>query len=457
MAEIRNEPSIKSSLELRLNGQRLSEETRWLKDIIQARLKNGKVGFEELMESFPAPSVNGNNYFDLFVTAHELTTAERLLLILSIIPAYRPEVLDQFLKKEGNTITPYREGLGGEIDKKLGYFAPSVKTFFFLIAGDNEQDYTEQWYILTEENKLVRKQIIYFPEIGGGEERLLTSRLKVASEYFNHILFGKAPYLEFSTDFPVKLLTTDQEWEDLIVEPHVIDQLEDFIDWYEQKPSINHRDPSVKEGYLALFYGPPGTGKTMTAALLGRRCNLPVYRIDVSLIVSKWVGETGKNIKKLFEKVKQRECILFFDEADSLFGARTGVDDAQDKYANQEVATLLMEIEEYKGMCILATNLEKNIDRAFRRRLQSQILFERPNASLRRRLWEQYLPNGFELHEHIDLDKVAKRMDVTGANIRNIYKMCAAKSSRRKDYIINGNKELVHYARLELWKEGRLL
>jgi SpoVK/Ycf46/Vps4 family AAA+-type ATPase len=133
------------------------------------------------------------------------------------------------------------------------------------------------------------------------------------------------------------------------------------------------------------------------------------------------------------------------------------VEDAQDKYSNQEIATLLMEIEEYKGMCILATNLEKNIDKAFRRRLQSQILFERPSAALRRKLWEQYLPQGFILHEHIDLEKVAKRMDVTGANIRNIYKMCAAKANKRGDRVINGNTEMVHYTRLELWKEGRLL
>jgi SpoVK/Ycf46/Vps4 family AAA+-type ATPase len=93
----------------------------------------------------------------------------------------------------------------------------------------------------------------------------------------------------------------------------------------------------------------------------------------------------------------------------------------------------------------------------FRRRLQSQIYFDRPSAALRRKLWEQYLPKGFQLHENIDLEKVAKRIDATGANIRNIYKMCAAKSARRKDYVINGNNELVHYARLELWKEGRLL
>lgn len=350
-----------------------------------------------------------------------------------------------------------RDGLGGEIDKKLGYFNPSVKTFMFLVAGENEVEYLNQWYLLTEENILIKKQIVFFTELGPGEQRLLTSKLKLASEYFNHIVFGKAPYLEFSSDFPVTVLSSVHEWKDLIVEPYILEQLEDFVDWYNQKYYIRDLDPEIKEGYLALFYGPPGTGKTMTAALLGQRCNLPVYRIDVSLIVSKWVGETGKNIKKLFEKVKQRDCIQFFDEADSLFGTRTGVSDAQDKYANQEIATLLLEIEDYKGMSILATNLEKNIDKAFRRRLQSQVYFERPSASLRRKLWEQYLPKGFTLHEHIDLEKVAKRMDVTGANIRNIYKMCAAKASKRGDLIIHGNSEMVHYARLELWKEGRIL
>jgi AAA+ superfamily predicted ATPase len=444
------------SSSLRRNGDRLSKEIQWLEDFINVRLQNRTSTIEELAQSCPYPVDNEETFYEDFVNSYQLSIEERLLLILALVQVYFPEKLDAFLKREGAHLMQY-SGVGGEVDKKLAYFNPTVKTFMFLIAGENLEEYTEQLYNLVEQNILIEKQIVYFNESVPGEERLLTSKIKIASEYFNHIVFGKPPLLEFSTDFPVNLLTTDQEWDELIVEPHVLDQLEDFVDWHQQKDIIHKNDESVKQGYLALFYGPPGTGKTMAASLLGKRCNLPVYRIDVSMIISKWVGETGKNIKRLFSKVKQRECILFFDEADSLFGARTGVDDAQDKYSNQEIATLLMEIEEYKGMSILATNLERNIDKAFRRRLQSQIFFDRPAAALRRRLWEQYMPQGFTLHEHIDLDKVARRMDVTGANIRNIYKMCAAKAAKRQDFTINGNKELVHYARLEMWKEGRLL
>ncbi|HVD96937.1 MAG TPA: ATP-binding protein [Cytophagaceae bacterium] len=447
----------KLSLDLQHNGIRLSEEMQWLENVINTRLQHRSASFEEIVQSCPCPIGKEETFYENFVNANLLNPEERLLLILSLMPSHRPEMLDAFIKKEGAGITLQGSGIGGEIDKKLGYFTPSVKTYMFLVAGDNEGNYIEQWYKLTEENILLKRHIVYFTEIGSGEDRLLTSRLKLSSEFQNHIVFGKEPLLEFSTDFPVKLLRTDQEWKELVVEPHVLDQLEDFVDWHQQKLIINDLDSSVKQGYLALFYGPPGTGKTMAASLLGKRCNLPVYRIDVSMIVSKWVGETGKNIKRLFDKVKQRDCILFFDEADSLFGARTGVEDAQDKYSNQEIATLLMEIEEYKGMSILATNLDRNIDRAFRRRLQSQVLFERPGAALRRKLWEQYLPEGFSLHENIDLEKVARRMDVTGANIRNIYKMCAAKAVKRRDFVINGNRDLVHYTRLELWKEGRLL
>ncbi len=134
----------------------------------------------------------------------------------------------------------------------------------------------------------------------------------------------------------------------------------------------------LKPGYKILFYGPPGTGKTMTAALIGRECNMPVCKIDLSMAVSKYVGETEKNLELIFAHVKDKDWILFFDEADALFRKRTEVKDVHDRYANQEIAFLLQRLEDYPGLAILAGNFKSNIDQAFIRRFQSVIHFPLP-------------------------------------------------------------------------------
>ena len=134
----------------------------------------------------------------------------------------------------------------------------------------------------------------------------------------------------------------------------------------------------LRPGYRALFHGPPGTGKTMSAALLGRLTNREVYRIDLSLVVSKYIGETEKNLARVFDRAQQQGWILFFDEADALFGKRSEVSDAHDRYANIEVAYLLQRLETYDGLVVLATNLQRNIDPAFLRRISVAVDFVAP-------------------------------------------------------------------------------
>ena len=138
------------------------------------------------------------------------------------------------------------------------------------------------------------------------------------------------------------------------------------------------------KGVIFLFYGPPGTGKTLTAGLLGNELEIDVYKVDISMVVSKYIGETEKNLELLFARAADKGWILFFDEADALFGKRTGVRDAHDKYANQEVSFLLQRIEDFNGLIILATNMKNNIDDAFIRRFNSIIRFPLPNAEERK-------------------------------------------------------------------------
>lgn len=141
-----------------------------------------------------------------------------------------------------------------------------------------------------------------------------------------------------------------------------IKEIETWLKYNDRLLEIWNLKGKIKPGYRVLFHGPPGTGKTLTACLLGKYTNRNVYRIDLSVVVSKYIGETEKNLSRLFDKADKKEWILFFDEADALFGKRTNVSDSHDKYANQEVSYLLQRIESHEGLIILASNMKSNLD-----------------------------------------------------------------------------------------------
>ncbi|MCG8475920.1 MAG: ATP-binding protein, partial [Cytophagales bacterium] len=182
-------------------------------------------------------------------------------------------------------------------------------------------------------------------------------------------------------------------------------------------------DKHMRRGFRALFHGPSGTGKSLTAALIGKQLRQPVYRVDLSRLVSKYVGETSKNLERLFKKAEGKKWILFFDEGDVLLNKRTG-NSAGDSghYANQEVAYLLQRIEDYDGLVIVATNLRGNLDVAFARRFESFIHFSTPEESVALLLWEKNWPAAVRKGASIDLAEFAGRYPVSAATIVNILK-----------------------------------
>jgi SpoVK/Ycf46/Vps4 family AAA+-type ATPase len=173
-------------------------------------------------------------------------------------------------------------------------------------------------------------------------------------------------------------------------------------------------------GLAALFAGPSGTGKTMAADVLACELGLDLYKIDLSTVVSKYIGETEKNLARIFDEAATSNAVLFFDEADAMFGKRSQVRDAHDRYANLEISYLLQKMEEHEGVVVLATNLRKNLDDAFIRRLHVTIEFPVPDVTDRRRIWEQIWPEATPREEGLDLDLLAQRIDLPGGNIRNI-------------------------------------
>ncbi|HPH68408.1 MAG TPA: ATP-binding protein, partial [Kofleriaceae bacterium] len=172
-------------------------------------------------------------------------------------------------------------------------------------------------------------------------------------------------------------------------------------------------------GVVALLSGPPGTGKTLTASALADVVGLPLYRVDSSKITSKWIGETEKKLAELFDAAEACNAVLLFDEADSLFGKRTTVNNGNDRYANQEVNFLLQRLESFTGICVLTTNHENAMDEAFRRRLTAHVRIPMPEAAERSELWRTMLPATAPAAANIDFTWLGDRFELSGGYIRN--------------------------------------
>jgi SpoVK/Ycf46/Vps4 family AAA+-type ATPase len=208
----------------------------------------------------------------------------------------------------------------------------------------------------------------------------------------------------------------------------------------------------INKGYKALFYGPPGTGKTLSASLIGKKNKRDVYRIDLSQVVSKYIGETEKNLGSIFDIAENKNWILFFDEAESLFCKRTSVSDSKDKFANQETAYLLQRVENYNGLILLATNLKPNIDLAFSRRIQSVIYFPIPSIKQRLVLWENAL-KGLVDFDKKNIKEIAQNYEISGGSIKNVIQYAYLKSLYKKTEITKN--EILMGIRRELKKDGK--
>jgi hypothetical protein len=216
-----------------------------------------------------------------------------------------------------------------------------------------------------------------------------------------------------------------QRWEDIVLPPDHLQQLTELCNRVRHRHLVLQdwgfaRRLTTGRGVAALFSGPSGTGKTMAAQIIATSLGMELYRVEIPAVVSKYIGETEKALEQLFREAQGTSAILFFDEADALFGKRSEVKDAHDRYANIEVSYLLQAIEQYDGLTILATNLRQNVDEAFVRRLSFSVTFPFPEEPERRRLWAQCWPERVPVASDVDPDFLARQFKLTGGNIRNV-------------------------------------
>lgn len=249
-------------------------------------------------------------------------------------------------------------------------------------------------------------------------------------------------------------------WEDITITEAQKEIMKTACDRYRLRNRIGEgwglkRKNAYGNGISLLLYGPPGTGKTMAAQVIANELSLPMYRVDISQISSKYIGETEKNLSQIFNAASKANVILFFDEADSLFSRRTDVSDSHDKYANNETSFLLQKVEEYNGMSILATNYYNNFDNAFIRRITYAVHMESPDEKTRYALWTTILPPTAKMEEGINFKFLAGKFDLSGSNIKAILFNAAYMAGAEKKPI--GPKHIVRAMEYEFEKLGKLV
>ncbi len=437
----------------------LDAEMTWLADLIDAslRLYFGQPCDVADVTAIAAPSLDASStYYAQIVRAHAGAFDERVTLALALAPHIRPQVLDPFFARNPNFERAFSEFGGAPRSAHTGFW-PTLETAAFVVGGARILERRLHLTRLADPRHALRAARVLHLDVAEHAHNSAAAPLLIDALTLSRIVRGVESGPEYGSAFPARLLTTPLDWSDLVLQPAVRAEVDELRAWIEHRSTLLDTwqlSRHIKRGYRSLFYGPPGTGKTLTATLLGKSTGLDVYRIDLSLVVSKYIGETEKNLAHVFDEGERRDWILFFDEADALFGKRTATTSANDRYANQEVAYLLQRVEDFPGIVILASNLKGNIDEAFARRFQSMIYFPAPGPAERAALWRNAFERGPRLAADVDFERIAAEYEVTGGAITNVLRHAALATARRGDDAIR-QADIVEGVRREFRKDGK--
>ncbi len=444
-----------------LNAGTIAEEMAWLAAAIDQRIAEF---FEaKPVAELPAPPVlDAQSVLGQLIRAHGLEgPGPRIALGLGLAAHVQPSLLDPFLLQNASLKRPFTE-FGGVTQPHFPGFIPTVETALFVIAGCDMAARSAHAPMFSPDAPLISSHLVHI-EQEGASKGVFGGILAMRDDTVHKILTGVMARPNFAPDFPAQYLSTAMTADDLVLPRQVMDQIEHIEAWIKHEPMILDDwglRARLSPGYRVLFYGPPGTGKTLTATILGQRTGRDVYRIDLSKTVSKYIGETEKNLSRVFDEAERRSWILFFDEADALFAKRTSGGSVNDRYANQEVSYLLQRIEMCSAVTILATNLRSNIDDAFSRRFQSLVGFVKPDQGARLQLWTAALsgsgPNGTPVprDDTVDLHALAQNYELVGGAIVNVVRFATVSALRRGAAQV-GQKDLLSGIAFEFRKEGR--
>jgi len=445
---------------LKANAIVLAREMQWLALVIDTRIKLYFTQDSEYKDIYDIPLpelVADDSVYSNIAGYYQMTFDERIILALALAPHIQPHLLDIFFIKNSTYDRGFTE-VGGIKGQNHGGFIPTGETAAFIIAGLDLEKRFNLINIFSEDHFFRKFKILDLVHTQP-HEPFLSGVITVAPEYLSYFTSGVSHKPDYGINFPAKLISTNLDWSDLVLDENILEEVNEIKDWIEYGDTLLNDwglNKKIKPGFRTLFYGPPGTGKTLTASLLGKSSGLDVYRIDLSMVVSKFIGETEKNLANVFDQAENKNWILFFDEADALFGKRTQTSSSNDRHANQEVSYLLQRVEDFPGVVILATNLKANLDDAFSRRFQSMIYFQMPGAEQRKRLWKQAFSSQSKLESGFNLDEIAQKYEMAGGAIINVSRYSSMKALKRGTNVIL-KKDILEGIRKEFGKEGKIV
>ena len=438
----------------------LKNEINWCRQVIDLRFEQYFCSEDDERKTLDVslctpPELDAGSPYGEIVTRMQLGFDERLVLTLALLPHLCPQALDSFFLNNKLLGRPYTE-FGGWHGKSHSGFLPTCETALFLLAGDNLSRRLQVMRLFDNDHRLVSERVLQL-EYGEPGEPRNSAALRISSEYLEYFTTGVQNKPDYSMHFPAKRITSRLEWDDLVLADTTRREIDQLIAWIGHSEEILDGfglRKNLKNGYRVLFYGPPGTGKTLTATLIGKKMGMDVYRVDLSQVISKYIGETEKNLSNIFDQAECHNWILFFDEADSLFGARTQANNSNDRAANQEISYLLQRVEDFPGIVILASNLKSNIDEAFSRRFQSTVYFPMPEPEERLTLWKNIFEKTDVDNREENFEYFAENYELAGGALTNVARYAAISALIDNRKKIN-KLDLREGVSKELQKEGK--
>lgn len=378
--------------------ENLDRELKWLLACLNVRIQ-GETTFPEAPELTDIGSA-----YAAFVIDEELQAKERLVLLLALVPHLMPNALEALRVSD-------KVGDARVAESKVnGALIPTVETALYLLAGNSLAARHEVRQLFSVDHVFYKRSVLDIGPVSPGESPH-NGLLSLSITFRDLFAQNREQKPRFSADFPAEQVTTQLEWEDLLLSEYTHAKLQEVRD------HLEHFEPMVKKwgmhkhvqpGCRMLFHGESGTGKTLAAKLLGKTLEKEVYRVDISQVTSKYIGETSKRLARLFDTASNKGWVLFFDEGDALFGQRkvASAENNVSQYANQDTAYLLQRMENFEGIIIVASNLHNNLDQAFTRRFEHIIKFEGIDQVLQQKLLRGMLPEHIHLPENFDLTKL---------------------------------------------------
>ena len=447
------------------NKSLIEQDLAWLEACVEYRVQNflnpqDNENTDTLSQpQAPVFDPTENDFYSQFLRQSNLSDPERLIVVMALVPEIQPQIFDVFMIKNTDTNQGFSEFGGYKLGSFSG-FIPDIRTALFVLAGDNLTEQFKLHPLFEQESQLFSLDILTEHAEKNGPQK--HQRLQLSDKALAQILSGKQS-ADLGRNFPAREITTSLRWSNLVLPDSTELQLKELMAWLQMQNRWNQKAKDqnramaqdIYKGYRCLFYGPPGTGKSLTASLLGKKAGSKVYRVELSQLVSKYIGETEKNMEQVFKQAEANQWILFFDEADALFNQRTAVSNSNDRSANQQVAYLLQRIESCTATVILATNLKENIDPAFARRFQSMVYFPMPEKKQRAKLWRSLFGTGWQFDDGVRFNELGK-YDLAGGSMNNVIRYASLMAMQRDSNEIQYT-DIMEGVRREYAKQHRSL